>query len=114
MLPFESTATPVTSPRCRSLGSFSRLGTESNAMTGTCCANDRDENETSNAASQRFMGTSGENGDVARTILAQSAPLARMGAMNGAESLVRTLLASGVDTCFANPGTSEMHFVAAL
>jgi acetolactate synthase-1/2/3 large subunit len=35
-------------------------------------------------------------------------------AMNGAESLVHTLLASGVDTCFANPGTSEMHFVAAL
>lgn len=34
--------------------------------------------------------------------------------MNGAESLVRTLLQSGVDTCFANPGTSEMHFVAAL
>ena len=34
--------------------------------------------------------------------------------MNGAESLVRTLLASGIDTCFANPGTSEMHFVAAL
>nr|WP_284506967.1 acetolactate synthase large subunit [Caballeronia sp. GAFFF1] len=35
-------------------------------------------------------------------------------AINGAESLVRTLLACGVDTCFANPGTSEMHFVAAL
>lgn len=35
-------------------------------------------------------------------------------AMNGAESLVHTLLESGVDTCFANPGTSEMHFVAAL
>ena len=34
--------------------------------------------------------------------------------MNGAESLVRTLLASDVDVCFANPGTSEMHFVAAL
>ena len=34
--------------------------------------------------------------------------------MNGAESLVHTLLAAGVDTCFANPGTSEMHFVAAL
>jgi acetolactate synthase-1/2/3 large subunit len=34
--------------------------------------------------------------------------------MNGAQSLVRTLLASGIDTCFANPGTSEMHFVAAL
>ena len=34
--------------------------------------------------------------------------------MNGAQSLIRTLLASGIDTCFANPGTSEMHFVAAL
>jgi acetolactate synthase-1/2/3 large subunit len=34
--------------------------------------------------------------------------------MNGAESIVHTLLKSGVDTCFANPGTSEMHFVAAL
>jgi acetolactate synthase-1/2/3 large subunit len=35
-------------------------------------------------------------------------------AMNGAESLVRTLVAGGVDVCFSNPGTSEMHFVAAL
>jgi acetolactate synthase-1/2/3 large subunit len=34
--------------------------------------------------------------------------------MNAAESLVRTLVAAGVDTCFTNPGTSEMHFVAAL
>src|SRR6185312_10819038 len=34
--------------------------------------------------------------------------------MNAAESLVHTLLKSGVDTCFSNPGTSEMHFVAAL
>jgi acetolactate synthase I/II/III large subunit len=34
--------------------------------------------------------------------------------MNGAESLVHTLLNSDIDTCFANPGTSEMHFVAAL
>src|ERR1700738_3646018 len=34
--------------------------------------------------------------------------------MNGAVSLVRTLGAGGVDVCFANPGTSEMHFVAAL
>src|SRR4051794_41842866 len=34
--------------------------------------------------------------------------------MNGAESLVRTLLGCGVEVCFANPGTSEMHFVAAL
>jgi acetolactate synthase-1/2/3 large subunit len=34
--------------------------------------------------------------------------------MNGAESLIRTLVAGGVDTCFTNPGTSEMHLVAAL
>lgn len=34
--------------------------------------------------------------------------------MNGAESLVRTLVAGNVDVCFSNPGTSEMHFVAAL
>ena len=34
--------------------------------------------------------------------------------MNGAESLVATLASEGVDICFANPGTSEMHFLAAL
>ncbi|HEX6007844.1 MAG TPA: acetolactate synthase large subunit [Burkholderiales bacterium] len=34
--------------------------------------------------------------------------------MNGAQSLVRTLVANGVNVCFTNPGTSEMHFVAAL
>jgi acetolactate synthase-1/2/3 large subunit len=34
--------------------------------------------------------------------------------MNGADALCDTLLAGGVDMCFANPGTSEMHFVAAL
>ena len=34
--------------------------------------------------------------------------------VTGAEILVRTLVACGVDTCFTNPGTSEMHFVAAL
>ncbi len=34
--------------------------------------------------------------------------------MNGAESLIRTLLAGGVEVCFTNPGTSEIHLVAAL
>src|SRR5918911_4464 len=34
--------------------------------------------------------------------------------MNGAQSLIRTLVDCGVDVCFTNPGTSEMHFVAAL
>src|SRR5580700_5515220 len=34
--------------------------------------------------------------------------------MNGAESLIRTLIAGGVETCFTNPGTSEMHLVGAL
>src|SRR5215510_610709 len=35
-------------------------------------------------------------------------------AMNGAQAMIRTLVDSGVTTCFTNPGTSEMHFVAAL
>jgi acetolactate synthase-1/2/3 large subunit len=34
--------------------------------------------------------------------------------MNGAHAVLRTLVGNGVDTCFTNPGTSEMHFVAAL
>jgi acetolactate synthase-1/2/3 large subunit len=34
--------------------------------------------------------------------------------MNGAEAVVHTLLAGDVEVCFANPGTSEMHFVVAL
>ena len=34
--------------------------------------------------------------------------------MNGAQALVRTLAGSGVEVCFSNPGTSEMHFVASL
>ncbi|WP_028061243.1 acetolactate synthase large subunit [Candidatus Solirubrobacter pratensis] len=34
--------------------------------------------------------------------------------MNGAEAVLRTLAASGVHACFANPGTSEMALVAAM
>jgi acetolactate synthase-1/2/3 large subunit len=34
--------------------------------------------------------------------------------VNGANALIRTLVDAGVDVCFMNPGTSEMHFVAAL
>lgn len=34
--------------------------------------------------------------------------------MNGAQALIQTLVGSGVEVCFANPGTSEMHFMAAL
>src|SRR5580693_1059271 len=34
--------------------------------------------------------------------------------VNGAQALINTLVGGGVDVCFANPGTSEMHFVAAL
>jgi acetolactate synthase I/II/III large subunit len=33
--------------------------------------------------------------------------------MNGGQALIRTLADCGVDTCFMNTGTSEMHFVAA-
>ncbi len=34
--------------------------------------------------------------------------------MNGAESLLQTLINNGVEACFTNPGTSEMHMVAAI
>jgi acetolactate synthase-1/2/3 large subunit len=34
--------------------------------------------------------------------------------MNGAESLLKTAVASGIEVCFANPGTTEMPFVAAF
>lgn len=34
--------------------------------------------------------------------------------MNGAESLIRSLVASGVNVCFGNPGASEMQFIASL
>ncbi|GAA6151878.1 acetolactate synthase large subunit [Pseudoteredinibacter isoporae] len=33
---------------------------------------------------------------------------------NGAQALMKTLVDSGIEVCFSNPGTSEMHFVAAL
>ena len=33
---------------------------------------------------------------------------------NGAKATIKTLSNAGIDTCFTNPGTSEMHFVAAL
>ncbi|HNV07542.1 MAG TPA: thiamine pyrophosphate-binding protein, partial [Dokdonella sp.] len=34
--------------------------------------------------------------------------------MNGAQALLKTLADAGIEVCFTNPGTSEMHFVAAL
>ena len=34
--------------------------------------------------------------------------------MNGAESMLETLANNGVEVCFSNPGTSEMHMVAAM
>ena len=45
---------------------------------------------------------------------APPAPALADGTVNGAESLLVSLQASGIEVCFANPGTSEMHFVAAL
>ncbi|WP_208921526.1 acetolactate synthase large subunit [Streptomyces capitiformicae] len=38
----------------------------------------------------------------------------RSGGLTGAEALIETSLAAGVDVCFANPGTTEMPLVAAL
>jgi acetolactate synthase-1/2/3 large subunit len=43
-----------------------------------------------------------------------SAQAAFAPAITGAETLVRTLLAGGIDTCFTNPGTSEIHIVSAF
>lgn len=34
--------------------------------------------------------------------------------MNGAESMLQTLINNGVEVCFTNPGTSEMHMVSAI
>jgi acetolactate synthase I/II/III large subunit len=34
--------------------------------------------------------------------------------VNGAQALIASLTGAGVEVCFMNPGTSEMHFVAAL
>ena len=36
------------------------------------------------------------------------------GTLSGAEAIVQTLVDTGVEVCFGNPGTSEMHIVAAL
>ena len=51
-------------------------------------------------------------------MMSRSAPEAHLPAAapgeSGADRLCETLLANEVDVCFANPGTSEMHFVAAL
>ncbi|MBL8553998.1 MAG: acetolactate synthase large subunit [Phenylobacterium sp.] len=43
-----------------------------------------------------------------------AAPSEARAASNGADALIRTLADNGVTACFANPGTSEMQFVAAL
>lgn len=34
--------------------------------------------------------------------------------MNGAQSMLETLINNGVEVCFTNPGTSEMHMVSAI
>ena len=34
--------------------------------------------------------------------------------MNSADALLKTLIANGLEVVFANPGTSEMHLVAAI
>jgi acetolactate synthase-1/2/3 large subunit len=56
-----------------------------------------------------MTGTTAANG-----VRLTSPPAAADPAGNGAHALLHTLADSGVDVCFANPGTSEMHFVAAL
>ena len=41
-------------------------------------------------------------------------PSSRVATVNGAESLIRTLIDAGLTVCFANPGTTEMPMVRAL
>lgn len=66
------------------------------------------------AARRRIREISDTMNDSPATKLPDPDRQGNAGPMNGAESLVRTLAAGGVEVCFANPGTSEMHFVAAL
>ena len=57
----------------------------------------------------------GQRKDMAlRCGLHKSSPPEREASMTGAESLIRTLIASDVEICFANPGTTEMQFVVSL
>src|SRR5437763_7104331 len=58
MFPFESTATPVASPRCRSFGILSTLGTESKAMVGTasCARATGTESDNIKPSNARCMG----------------------------------------------------------
>ncbi len=46
--------------------------------------------------------------------MSQNDPATSGDSMTGAQSLLETLLACGVEACFANPGTSELHLVGAL
>src|SRR5229473_8202658 len=68
MCPLELTATPDTSPRYRSCGSFNTSWTESNGIVGTgCCAYTDKVNSANDPTSQRFMTillVSGRGGDL--------------------------------------------------
>jgi hypothetical protein len=57
------------------------------------------------------MSAASDNGTPSGVVPGPSGPGTTV---TGAQSLIRTLVNSKVDVCFANPGTSEMHFVAAL
>ena len=46
--------------------------------------------------------------------MSKAAIEAQAGNRTGADDLVATLVDGGIELCLANPGTSEMHFVAAL
>jgi sulfopyruvate decarboxylase TPP-binding subunit len=68
-------------------------------------------------ARRRGRSPARADGHVSRTLAATHHPEDRMSStarLNGAQALMKTLADAGVDVCFTNPGTSEMHFVAAL
>ena len=66
-------------------------------------------------AARRWRCVQASEGERASWLFGDDAlPRVRGSALNSTESVLRTLAASGVEVCFANPGTSEMHLVAAM
>ena len=81
-----------------------------NGDLGTAADLIDDESTASDTRTKRATAASGA--EAPSVVVRDPRPTAT--AVTGAQSLIRTLASAKVDVCFANPGTSEMHFVAAL
>src|SRR5271170_545566 len=72
--------------------------------------------ETSEARSDPAHSTKPMKADTMKTVgsdVESNANPEKDSTMNGAHALMRTLTHSGIDTLFANPGTTELHLVEA-